>query len=198
MAKRHTVVNNQTKGDVMLRSVKDWIANKLPTIERRIVYKHIATLFAITTCISAVVFITHNMVVKHYDFDMGVKLTENEYHCLVENIYYEAGNQPMTGKIAVGYVTINRLFHTNFPSNVCKVVYEKTKACQFSWTCMTRPKVNHDHWIESENAAKFIAEKYSPAHDPTGGALYFHANYVKPRWTNVKKTVTIEDHIFYK
>ena len=187
----------------MLRSAKIWIANKLPTFDRfkfdRVkAYKSLTTLFAITACISATVFITHNMVVKHYDFDMGVKLTENEYHCLVENIYFEAGNQPMAGKVAVGYVTINRLFHSDFPNNVCKVVYEKTKVCQFSWTCVTRPKLNHAQWIESENAAKFIAEKYSPAHDPTMGALYFHANYVKPRWTNAKKTVTIEDHIFYK
>jgi len=144
------------------------------------------------------VVITHSMVVRHYEFDTGVKLTSNEFTCLTENIYYEAGNQPMVGKVAVGYVTINRLFDGNFPSNVCKVVYEKSKVCQFTWTCNTRPKLNQAQWIESEKAAKFIAEKYNHAHDPTMGALYYHANYVKPQWKNVTKTVTIEDHIFYK
>ena len=33
--------------------------------------------------------------------------------------------------------------------------------------------------------------------DPTKGALFFHADYVKPTWNNIKQTVQIGRHIFY-
>ena len=43
-------------------------------------------------------------------------------HCLAQNIYFEAGNQPLAGKIAVANVTLNRVEHDKFPNNVCDVV----------------------------------------------------------------------------
>jgi hypothetical protein len=33
--------------------------------------------------------------------------------------------------------------------------------------------------------------------DPTRGALFFHADYVKPGWNNMKYTVQIGRHLFY-
>ena len=38
-----------------------------------------------------------------------------------------------------------------------------------------------------------------PFIDITDGALFYHADYVKPDWAKTKtKTVEIQDHIFYK
>jgi spore germination cell wall hydrolase CwlJ-like protein len=34
--------------------------------------------------------------------------------------------------------------------------------------------------------------------DPTGGSLYYHADYVSPNWRNLDRHVTIGRHIFYK
>ena len=59
-----------------------------------------------------------------------------EAHCLAKNIYFEAGNQPLAGRIAVGQVTLNRRDHGMFPNTVCNVVYqggESRHRCQFSW-----------------------------------------------------------------
>ena len=38
--------------------------------------------------------------------------------CLPQNIYLEAGNQPLAGKIAVAHVVLNRLEHKSYPNNV--------------------------------------------------------------------------------
>ena len=42
--------------------------------------------------------------------------------CLAENIYWEARNQSLEGKLAVAHVTINRVKSNKFPNNVCGVV----------------------------------------------------------------------------
>ena len=59
-----------------------------------------------------------------------------EAHCLAKNIYFEAGNQPLAGRIAVAQVTINRRNHSMFPNTICEVVYqggETRNKSQFSW-----------------------------------------------------------------
>ena len=33
--------------------------------------------------------------------------------------------------------------------------------------------------------------------DPTKGALFFHADYVKPMWNNMRYTAQIGRHLFY-
>jgi len=42
---------------------------------------------------------------------------------LAKNIFYEAGNQEIKGKIAVAYVTLNRTRDKKFPKSICNVVY---------------------------------------------------------------------------
>jgi len=48
----------------------------------------------------------------------------NEIYCLAQNIYFEAGNQPLAGKIAVSQVVLNRVEHYAYPDTVCGVVYD--------------------------------------------------------------------------
>ena len=48
----------------------------------------------------------------------------NEIFCLAQNIYFEAGNQPLAGKIAVSQVVLNRTQHPNYPTTVCGVIYQ--------------------------------------------------------------------------
>ena len=68
--------------------------------------------------------------------------------CLAKNIYFEAGNQPLAGKVAVAQVVFNRMEHASYPSDVCGVVYQAKlrenwkgnlvpvrNQCQFSWFC---------------------------------------------------------------
>ena len=52
--------------------------------------------------------------------------SNKDLDCLTSNIYYEAGNEPEEGKVAVGLVTINRSNDDRFPKSICGVVNQRT------------------------------------------------------------------------
>jgi len=71
--------------------------------------------------------------------------------------------------------------------------------CQFSWYCesatKTRP-INKAAYEESYAVAKkVLLENFRL--DIMKDALYYHANYVNPKW-NLDKIGSIGNHIFYK
>ena len=132
--------------------------------------------------------------------------------CLALNIYHEAKNQSFIGQVAVAQVVMNRVKDTRYPNTVCEVVKQgltykwkpsfpiKNK-CQFSWWCDGKSDIPKD--IKTYNRLVKIAETLIyhkvPFIDITDGALFYHADYVKPDWAKTKtKTVEIQDHIFYK
>jgi len=132
------------------------------------------------------------------------EVRNKQLECLSRNIYYEAGNQPFEGKVAVAQVTINRSESGQFPSDICKVVYQKNVVyekvlCQFSWYCenatMTKPK-NTAMFKESEMVARqVLLEGFRlPS---LKNALYFHATHINPKW-NRERVATIAGHVFYK
>ena len=47
-----------------------------------------------------------------------------EAFCLAKNIYFEAGNQPLIGKVAVSHVVLNRVDSSLYPDTICDVVYQ--------------------------------------------------------------------------
>jgi len=53
-------------------------------------------------------------------------LSEKDVECLARNIFYEAGSEPLEGKVAVGMVTINRTQDERYPQSVCGVVRQRT------------------------------------------------------------------------
>ena len=110
----------------------------------------------------------------------------NDLECMAMNIYHEARNEPEAGKLAVGHVVMNRVSDARFPGTVCGVVMqggqEPRNGCQFSWWCDDRddwPR-NKRAWAESQFFASHIFAGNSK--DPTGGALWYHADYVEPAW----------------
>ena len=128
---------------------------------------------------------------------------DEEAHCLAKNIYFEAGNQPLAGRIAVGQVTINRRDHGMFPHTICEVVYqggETRNRCQFSWYCDGK----HDTPTDSETWLDSIVLAFRLLNfddmDITEGSLWYHANYIEdPYWAKeLTPTVVINNHIFYK
>lgn len=139
---------------------------------------------------------------------------EEERFCLAKNIYFEAGNQPFSGKLAVANVTMNRVSSEQFPDDVCSVVYQSKRwrvsevtnalvpvkgSCQFSWFCDGKSDTPKDSitWLKAIRIAGMaLTEK--PV-DITEGALWYHANYVCPYWaSHLERIVRIENHIFYK
>mgnify|MGYP003138847261 CR=1 FL=1 len=124
------------------------------------------------------------------------------------NIYHEARNQPLVGKLAVAEVTINRMKDVRFPNTICGVVYQgyysnnfpiKNK-CQFSWWCdgkSDRPR-NKKAWEESLRLASYVYSGLFENIEIVKGSTHYHAVYVKPYWTKMKKKVkVIADHVFY-
>lgn len=117
--------------------------------------------------------------------------------CLAKNIYFEARNQSHDGQKAVAFVTLNRVKSTQYPNDICEVVWQYR---QFSWTVDDR--VDQPRDIRSFKIATVMAlyvyTKYGTIPDPTKGAIMYHANYVDPYWRHDYKLSTIiGDHIFY-
>jgi len=129
-----------------------------------------------------------------------------QIECLALNIYYEAGNEPMEGKLAVAQVTMNRTHTKGYPGTICAVVYQSTtdlegnKVYQFSWVGEHHEpgSMNYYNWEESKWIAKNVLTK-GVAHVTLAkyNVLFYHASYVNPQWTNVKQFVVIGRHVFY-
>jgi len=133
-----------------------------------------------------------------------IKERERQLDCLARNIYHEAGYEPFEGKVAVAQVTMNRAGDSRFPSDVCGVVFQKNVimervVCQFSWYCDSASKtkpMNGPSYKESyEVAKKVLLEGFRL--DILKDAMYYHADYVNPRWGK-PKIGQIGHHIFYK
>ena len=132
------------------------------------------------------------------------QMRQTQLDCLARNIYHEAGYEPFEGKVAVAQVTINRTESGEFPSDICKVVYQKNVVyekvlCQFSWYCESaslKKPMNGPVYTESmEVAKKVLLEGFRlPS---VKGALYFHGDYINPGWKR-ERVAKVGRHIFYK
>ena len=132
-------------------------------------------------------------------YNQLTKDAKSQVDCLAENIYHEAGYEPEEGKVAVAMVTLNRLNDPRYPKDICSVVKQRTNSiCQFSWFCMP-VHLNKENKVyeQAMDVALRVYVNYEKMSDVTLGALYYHADYVNPRWKLVK-TTTIGRHIFYK
>ena len=132
--------------------------------------------------------------------------------CLAKNIYFEAGNQPLAGKVAVAQVVFNRMEHSAYPKDICGVVYQAKwgknwagnmmpirNQCQFSWFCdgKSDEPLDTDTFFESYLIAQDVIMGKYP--DITSGATHYHSVWVEPYWADsLNETVQITDHIFYK
>ena len=137
--------------------------------------------------------------------DLGTK-SQEEIDCLAQNIYFESASEPKEGKIAVASVTLNRMNSKIYPDTICGVVNQKFKGtCQFSWRCdakaMNKQKSltreSNSLYNEIHELALYIFINQDKIKDVTRGALFYHADYVNPSWSNMKTTRKIGRHIFY-
>ena len=129
---------------------------------------------------------------------------ERQLDCLAKNIYFESAGEPFEGKVAVAQVTMNRAKSGKFPSDVCAVVYQKNVVyekviCQFSWYCQNggNPVIRSKEMYNESYAVakKVLLENFRL--DVMKDALYYHADYVNPRWGK-QEIGKIGRHIFYK
>ena len=136
---------------------------------------------------------------------------KKETQCLADNIFFEAAFEGVDGWIAVANVTLNRVKSPEFLNTVCKVVwfqavdvYTKKLTAHFSWTLDGKPDIvpeaNRELYEEIYRMAEaMLAERtLDNFSDITDNALYYHANYVSPKWRKDYIHVhTIGAHLFY-
>lgn len=106
-------------------------------------------------------------------------------------IYAESGNQPLTGKIAVGNVVLNRVASPLFPNTVYAVVFQRNQ-----FTPVANGSIYREPNEESVIAAKLCLDGANTA----GSSLYF----VNPRsapnsWASRNRpyVATIGAHAFF-
>ena len=124
--------------------------------------------------------------------------------CLALNVYHEARGELIPGQYAVALVTLNRAGGN--PNEVCNQTF---KPRQFSWAnygvartatgwqigAHLIPRVVKSWTLAKKIAQTTLAGRMS---DFTWGSTFYHAKYVKPRWTQGAIPVKhIGSHTFY-
>ena len=127
---------------------------------------------------------------------------QREIECVALNIYFEARFEPEEGRRAVAHVVLNRVADARWPGTPCRVIAqgypEAGPLCQFSWYCDDMP--NRPRRGGSWRDAMRLAHRvyWGRSQDPTGGALWYHADYVAPEWRRaLRRGPQIGRHIFY-
>ncbi len=141
-------------------------------------------------------FIKNIRVENHQNKINEVILNSDDVHYMALTMYHEARNQSEIGRIAVGFVILNRVQSSNFPKTIKQVVLQSK---QFSWTNTTKsePK-DSDIWEECKQISEsLLLNEYKK--DPTNGSTHYCTVTNKNQWKNtMKKVVQIDNHIFYK
>ncbi|MEL7444765.1 MAG: cell wall hydrolase [Pseudomonadota bacterium] len=121
----------------------------------------------------------------------------DEMQCLAGTVYFESRGEPLTGQLAVAQVVINRAEDRRFPTSYCGVVYQRA---QFSFVKngrMPRIRTGTQAWTRAKAIARIAHEGLWESE--AGDAVYFHARYVRPKWSYRKtRTAQINSHIFYR
>lgn len=128
---------------------------------------------------------------------------EREISCVALNIYFEARLEPDEGRRAVAHVVMNRVSDRRWPDSPCAVIRQghprDGRLCQFSWYCdgrSNRPR-RDGYWTHALDLAEEVY--WGRSDDPTGGALWYHATYVQPRWRlGLAPVARIGNHVFYR
>lgn len=135
--------------------------------------------------------------------DVDAAALDRQRQCLSIGIYYEARGETLKGQLAVAEVILNRVKSSLYPDNVCDVVYQGstlTTGCQFSFTCDGMSEKPHDRraWRQARSVAE-QALLGRVRDNVVGKALFYHADYVRPRWASSMVEVTkVGRHIFYR
>ena len=122
--------------------------------------------------------------------------------CLALNMFYEARNENIMGRLMVAEVTLNRVAADNFPDTVCEVVWQNK---QFSWThdgLSDEPKklnnvFDRKAWDEIQLLAMDVMTY--PEYALLGSnATHYHTIDVKPYWVeDMQIEGKVGKHLFY-
>ena len=135
-------------------------------------------------------------------------VAKDQIRCLAANIFFEARGESAEAQQAVAQVTLNRVKSKHYPDNICKVVFQHK---QFSWvhqqSADTIQKLlnadlsdyNRLDTLAYQQAYKIASNAVlKPFRGIPSNALWYHADYVSPRWAQQKQVVGYYgSHVFY-
>jgi len=130
--------------------------------------------------------------VRRDDFYSYKNFSADEIEILASIINAEARGESYNGKVAVGAVIINRVYHPSFPNSIREVVYQSGQ-----FTPVENGMINLSPGSESFKAAYDAVSGI----DPSQGSLYFYnpAKSKNPEFfAGREKVVTIGNHAFLK
>lgn len=124
-------------------------------------------------------------------------LMTDEMRCLAGAVYFEARGEPLNGQLAVAQVIINRSEDRRFPRSYCGVVAQPGQFSFMRGRQMPQIPTGTAAWSRAVAIAE-IAHK-GLWESEAGTAVFFHARYVRPSWSQSKtRLAQIDTHIFYR
>ena len=129
-------------------------------------------------------------------FSSGAPLTD-EANCIAVAVYHEARGESLEGQLAVAKVIMNRASSGKYPANWCGVVKQPW---QFSFVRhgeFPSVDVSSDAWRKAVGVTRLAVANAVPS--VPKDCLWYHANYVAPRWSNnLQRVEQIGAHTFYR
>jgi hypothetical protein len=121
----------------------------------------------------------------------------SELHCLAGAVYFEARGEPPAGQLAVAQVIINRSEDRRFPRTYCGVVAQPGQFSFMRGKQMPQVRDRSAAWTRAVAIAQIAHQGLWESE--AGDALFFHAKYVRPSWSQRKtRLAQINTHIFYR
>ena len=121
----------------------------------------------------------------------------DQMQCLAGAVYFESRGEPLAGQLAVAQVVINRSEDARWPASYCGVVYQRAQFSFIKNGRMPRIRTSSGAWQRAKAIAQIAHEGLWESE--AGEAVYFHATYVRPKWSYRKqRTAKIDTHIFYR
>lgn len=140
---------------------------------------------------------TRNYVIRENVFQNFQVYTAEDHVCLAKNIYFEARNESLKGRMAVALVTLKRVQDPRYPNTVCGVVYDNKQFSWYSDGLSDRPR-DHNSYADIALLASAMLDTETVIFDFTYGSTHYHADYVSPYWNKyMVRKVKIDTHIFY-
>jgi hypothetical protein len=146
-------------------------------------------------------------VVDPYALPGDCRKVHDGFKLLACTAYFEAGNQPFIGQVAVALTVVKRVRDPRFPDTIYQVVWQKKPVIQYDWTVDPRIKsaVVHDReeWRVAVDAAALAVDTSINARVLTtkcdlNSLISYHERHIQVNWPGLKPACTIADHIFYR
>jgi hypothetical protein len=129
-------------------------------------------------------------------FSTGAPLSD-EANCIAVAVYHEARGESLEGQMAVAQVIKNRAMSGKYPSDWCGVVKQPWQFSFVRHGQFPSVDVNSEAWRKAVGITRLAVANAVPSVPKE--CLWYHANYVAPRWSNnLQRVEQIGAHIFYR